>query len=250
MSYPIDRRLIRLAGELLAKGSGTFTATDVRTVFRGAMQDKVLLVPEAAAILVIYSMVARSADTEAQRLLEDVAQSWRNENPELEPWVVRNVSGPLLRRAAALIAGDGQRRVSRQEILGLMSEAYQSNGINKDEAMAFLVIRELFEGRMAADAQQQLDKLCAAINEDGVTLGTASRGGGSTPPPGGGSRQCGACSGIGYQTCGSCGGYGYHTRSGTRTRYDGSTEFYQERVPCSCGAGRVVCGRCGGSGRL
>jgi hypothetical protein len=250
MSYSIDRRLLRLAGELLAKGSGTFTAADVRTVFRSATQDKVLLVQETAAILVIYATVVQRADAEARGLFQSAAENMRNDDPDLEPWVVRKVSGQLLRRAAELIAGGKQRRVSQKEIIDLMTDAYRSDGINRDEAMAFLVIRELFEGRMATDAQQWLDNLCAAIHEDGVTLGTAAPGGGGTPPPGGGSRQCSACSGVGYQTCGSCGGYGYHTRSGTRTRYDGSTEYYQERVPCSCGAGRVVCGRCRGSGRL
>jgi hypothetical protein len=253
MGYAIDRRLIRLTGDLLAAGTGTFTAADARQLFRGALNDNVLTAPELAAILVVHATVARIADAEAARLLDNVARNSRNDDPDLEPWIVGNLSGQLLRRAAPLIAGRKRRPITRSEVTGLMSDAYQggkSEGISRDEALAFLVIRELLQNRMAADAQQTLDKLCAAIHEDGVTLGNQGSTTDDNDTPGGRGRQCGACSGSGYQTCGSCGGYGYHTRNGTRTRYDGSTEYYQERVPCSCNSGRLRCGRCAGSGRV
>ena len=171
-------------------------------------------------------MISR-ADADATRMFDDVVKGARKDDPDLESWIVHKLSGRLLGRAAALIAGRKRRRVSRSEITGLISDAYQggkSQGISRDEALAFLVIRELLHDRMAADAQQTLDKLCAAIAEDGVTLGDDASSGETLYTPGGGGRQCGACSGMGYRTCGSCGGYGYHTRSATRTRYDGSTE--------------------------
>lgn len=255
MGYAIDRRLIRLAGDLLAGGSGTFTATDVRRVFGGALQDDALAQAETAAILAVYVTVFSRANAEAKRLLESVANNSRQDDPYLWPWLLQSLSARLLGQAATLIAGRGaRRRVSRKDVLALMSDAYQqggsSPGLSAQESLAFLVIRELLHGRLAPDAQQTLDKQCAVINQDGLSLGDDGSSGGTGDTPGGGGRQCGACSGTGYQTCGSCGGYGYHTRSGTRTRYDGSTEYYQEQVPCSCSGGRVRCGRCGGTGRL
>lgn len=63
-------------------------------------------------------------------------------------------------------------------------------------------------------------------------------------------RQCPACSGMGSTTCGACGGYGYHASSHARVDWQGNTEYVSERTPCGCSGGRVVCRRCGGSGRL
>ncbi len=125
MGYAIDRRLIRLAGDLLANGAGRFTATDTRSLFRGAMQDRVLLPQETTAVLVVYATVISRADADATRMFDDVVKGARNDDPDLEPWIVHNLSGRLLGRAAALIAGRKRRRVSRSEITGLMSDAYQ-----------------------------------------------------------------------------------------------------------------------------
>ncbi|MBI4278039.1 MAG: hypothetical protein HY660_06245 [Armatimonadetes bacterium] len=64
-------------------------------------------------------------------------------------------------------------------------------------------------------------------------------------------RLCGVCGGLGKVRCSSCGGSGYHTRSGTRTRWDNSVEYYQEQVPCSsCVGGRTMCMRCSGVGQV
>jgi len=62
---------------------------------------------------------------------------------------------------------------------------------------------------------------------------------------------CGVCGGVGRTRCSSCGGTGTHPRSASRTRYDGSIEYYTEQVPCySCSGGRITCSRCGGSGQV
>ena len=69
------------------------------------MADNDLRPEELASILVIYLPVGNRADAEARRLLDDVTDGARNDDPDLEPWLVRNVSGPLLQRAGAFIAG-------------------------------------------------------------------------------------------------------------------------------------------------
>lgn len=256
MSYAIDRRLLRLAGELLAAGPGTFGADDVRRLFRGALEDDALTPAETAAILVAAAAVRPLLKTDAGRLFAEASIGAAQDDPALEPWIAQSISAPLLRRAVFLIAGRGRgHAVTRPDIVELLRVAFDggpspAGAISPEEARAILVIRELLDGRLAADALRLLDDFCAAAHEDGYSLGSSppSRGGTTPPPPTGGA-QCRACTGTGSVTCSACGGHGYHMRSGTRTRPDGSTEYYQEHVPCSCTGGRVRCGRCHGSGR-
>lgn len=256
MRYAIDRRLLRLTGELLAAGPGTFGGADVRRLFGGALEDTTLVHAETAAILVASVAVRPLADADARRLLAETSASASQDDPDLEPWIARSISAPLLLRAVILIAGRGRHhRVARSDVVELVSAAYQggrgpAGAISSDEGLAFLVIRELLDGRLAADARKLLDEVCAAAREDGCSLGPSTpTPGGTAPVPPTGGRQCGACAGMGSVTCSACSGHGYHVRSGTRTRLDGSTEYYQDHVPCSCAGGRTRCGRCGGSGR-
>jgi hypothetical protein len=242
---------------VLATGSGTFGAAEVRRLFAGVLEDQEVYRAETAAVLVSYVAVHPRADADARRRFADLAANARIDDPDLEPWIAKSFSAPLLQRAAALIAGRGrQHKVARKDILDLMNAAYHGGSgpsprISPDEGLAFLVIRELFDGRLAADAQKALDDVCAAVREDGHSIGPSqSSSGGTAPGTGSGTRQCGACVGMGSVTCSSCGGLGYHIRSGSRTRPDGSTEYYQEHIPCRCTGGRVGCGRCGGSGRV
>ena len=71
----------------------------------------------------------------------------------------------------------------------------------------------------------------------------------TSPKPGLKMQMCTYCSGTGRHTCSSCGGYGYHETSGTRTAWDGSSERYTERHPCSCSGGYTTCTYCGGTGQ-
>ncbi len=64
--------------------------------------------------------------------------------------------------------------------------------------------------------------------------------------------QCMTCYGVGKITCSACIGYGYHNVNGTRTRWDGSVEYYTDQVPCSsfgCIEGKLFCPACRGSGQ-
>jgi len=255
MTYSIDPRLLRLTGELLAAGSGTFGAAEIQRLFSGALADQTLYRAETAALLIAALTVLPRADAEARRRFADLAEGARQDDAGMESWILKSISESLLQRAAGLIAGRGRtHKVARKDVLDLMSVAYlggpgPARAISPDESMAFLVIRELFDGRLAPDALKLLDELCAAAREDGYTLGAGQPPStGTTPPPGSGSRQCGACAGMGSVTCSSCGGHGYHRRTGTRTRSDGSTEYYQEDIPCGCNGGRVQCTSCGGTG--
>lgn len=257
MGYQIDRRLLRLTGDLLAAGSGVFHAADVRRLCVGALEDDTLVPAEMAAILVASMAVGPFADADARGLFAEAANAARQDDPDLEPWIASSISAALLRRGAILIAGRGrQYPVPRSDVVDLIGAAYlggpgPARAITADEAIALLAIRELFDGRLTADARQLFDEFCATAREDGYSLGTgAPAPGGTAPPSGPAARQCGACAGSGAVTCSACGGHGYHVRSGTRTRADGSTEYYQEHVPCSCSGGRVRCGRCAGSGRI
>jgi len=68
-------------------------------------------------------------------------------------------------------------------------------------------------------------------------------------PPRQAPRLCGQCGGVGRQSCSTCGGSGSRTQSASRTNWEGRTEYFQEQVPCwGCVGGRVMCGRCGGTG--
>ena len=59
---------------------------------------------------------------------------------------------------------------------------------------------------------------------------------------------CVSCGGRGASTCTACGGIGHTLISKSRIRYDGTVEFYQDRVPCTgCfGSGRITCMCCTG----
>ena len=61
---------------------------------------------------------------------------------------------------------------------------------------------------------------------------------------------CMPCGGRGYNNCTACSGVGSTLISKSRMRYDGSLEFYQDRVPCTgCfSSGRITCGFCKGVG--
>jgi hypothetical protein len=61
---------------------------------------------------------------------------------------------------------------------------------------------------------------------------------------------CMPCGGRGYNNCTACGGAGATFISKSRMRYDGTLEFYQDRVPCTgCfSSGRITCGFCKGLG--
>jgi hypothetical protein len=61
---------------------------------------------------------------------------------------------------------------------------------------------------------------------------------------------CMPCNGRGYNSCGVCSGIGHRFMPKSRLRYDGTIEFYQERVACtSCfGTGRSMCLSCKGVG--
>jgi hypothetical protein len=189
MSDAIDRRLLRLTGGLLAAGPGTFGAADVRRLFRGALEDDTLTHAETAAILVASVAVRPLADADARRLFADVSANARQDDPDLEPWIARSISAPLLLSAVVLIASqDRGYMVKRSDVIDLMTEAYQGGpgpprAITPDEGLAFLVIRELFDGRLAADAQKLLDDFCAAARADGYSLGGSDPSPGGTAPP-------------------------------------------------------------------
>lgn len=63
---------------------------------------------------------------------------------------------------------------------------------------------------------------------------------------------CRTCGGTGGRQCGVCAGQGFTTLSKSRTRYDGSLEFYQDRSLCSgCqGQGKITCLTCKGVGSV
>jgi hypothetical protein len=52
MSYPIDHPLLRLTGERLAAGSGTFGEREIRRLFDGALEDDTLYRAGTAALLI------------------------------------------------------------------------------------------------------------------------------------------------------------------------------------------------------
>jgi hypothetical protein len=257
MSYPIDHPLLRLTGELLAAGSGTFGEREIRRLFDGALEDDTLYRAETAALLVAYVTVHPLADAYARQRFSDVADGARDDDPNLEDWIVRSFSRPLLHRAAALVAGRGSaHRVSKADVLTLLDAAFHggpgpARAITPDESMAFLVIRQLLDGHLTPEARGLLDEMYQAITEDGYSIGPSRPpSAGAAPYPGSGTRQCGRCAGMGSVTCGACGGHGYHRRTTTRTRHDGSTEYDEAQTPCSCAGGWTPCGQCGGSGRV
>jgi hypothetical protein len=63
---------------------------------------------------------------------------------------------------------------------------------------------------------------------------------------------CMSCGGRGYNNCTACRGLGSTLISKSRVRYDGSLEFYQDRVPCTgCfSSGRITCTFCKGLGSV
>jgi hypothetical protein len=75
MSDTIDRRLVRQVGNLLAAGSGTFSAADVRRMFQAAQADNRLLPAEGTAMLVLCVAVGERCDEEAAALLLELVHA-------------------------------------------------------------------------------------------------------------------------------------------------------------------------------
>jgi hypothetical protein len=255
MSYAIDTRLLRAAGDLLAAGNGHFSLHDYEHVCDGMMEGGEMKPPEQAAWVVMLLAVHDRCNAKARVRIQTVVDLGRDIDPQIEPWVVRAVSATLLQRGVALIAGRGAtHKVSLDDLKALIGYAVTTgpggSSLSGDESLAFLVLFEMLHGRTTPEAQELLERQSTIISNAGFSLDGAAPTSGSRPSPAPGFHQCGACEGTGTVTCGSCGGVGYHQHSRTRQRYDGSTEYYQENVPCSCNGGRLHCAACGGTGRV
>jgi len=102
MVIDIDTRMLRLAGDLLARGSGVFTGEDARALVDAAKADREIPVEELAGLFLVHTAIAPIADERAAQVFAEVVETGNRWQPELGPWLAGQlIRSPKARTAAS-----------------------------------------------------------------------------------------------------------------------------------------------------
>lgn len=193
MVFAIDTRMLHLAGDLLARGSGVFTGEDARALVDAAVADKTIPVEELAGLFLVHTTVEPIADERAAQVFAEVVDAGNRRQPELGPWLAGHYLASVLQAGAKLIAGRGNRHLGPETLSTWLAEVHQAQleilrRIGTDDAVApgsleraCLAVAELWHDHVTPAVQHKLDAMLYAWRAAGLTIGSDSAG---APPSG------------------------------------------------------------------
>lgn len=199
MGFEIDTRMLHLAGDLLARGSGVFTGEDARALVDAAKADRKIPVEELAGLFLVQTAVGPIADKRAAQVFAEVVDAGNRWQPELGPWLTGHYLASVLREGAKLIAGRGNRRLGPEAVSTWLAEVQRGeleiirrSGTGDAVApgsleRACLAVAELWHGHVTPAGQQVLDELMDGWRAAGLTIGSESAG---APPSGAAAASC------------------------------------------------------------
>lgn len=193
MVIDIDTRMLQLAGDLLARGSGVFTGEDARALVDAAKADRKIPVEELAGLFLVHTAVGPIADERAAQVFAEVVDAGNRWQPELGPWLAGHYLASVLRAGAKLIAGRGNRRLGPEAVSAWLAEVQRGQleiirRIGTDDAVApesleraCLAVAELWRDHVTPAGRHVLDAVMDGWRAAGLTIGSDSAG---VPPSG------------------------------------------------------------------
>lgn len=189
MPFQLDTRMLHLAGDLLAGGSGVFSGDDARTLVDAAKADRRIPVEELAGLFLVNIAVEPIADERAAQVFDEVVDAGSRWQPELGPWLASHYTAGVLQAGARLMAGRGKHRLGPEVISAWLAEVQRvqfesirpigsEDGTVERRSLerACLAVAELWHGHVTPAGRRALDALLEGWRAEGLTIGSDSAG--------------------------------------------------------------------------